>query len=414
MANKKLKIPKTWEESKLAKTSLKISDGLHSTPKYTDNTKYFFINGNNIVNGSIVFNDKTKSVCFDEYQKHKRYLNDRTLLLSINGTIGNTAYYKQEKVVLGKSVAYIICSNKVNKKFIFFLLNTSKTKNYFNSELTGTTIRNLSLASIKNTQYLVPPLPEQNDIVKVLETWDGYLEKLEKKIEIKKSIKKSLMQQLLTGKKRLKGFDRKWTEVELKEIGEIRTSSVNKKIITGEKLIKLLNYMDVYKRNVILSTDKFQEVSAKNGQIESSNLKKGDMLFTPSSETPDDIGHSAVVAEDLKDTLFSYHLVRLRPKNNLLNYSFSAYVFKGKIFLKNLQRKSQGATRFTLSKDAFLKSKIIIPKSLEEQVAIAEVLSTADEEIDILEKQREIIEAQKKYLLNNLITGKIRLPEFRN
>ena len=75
-------------------------------------------------------------------------------------------------------------------------------------------------------------------------------------------------------------------------------------------------------------------------------------------------------------------------------------------------KKSQGATRYTLSKDAISKSKIYIPTDLKEQGAIAKILITVDQEIESLEKKKKIIEEQKRFLLNNLVAGKIRIPKF--
>ncbi len=118
------------------------------------------------------------------------------------------------------------------------------------------------------------------------------------------------MQQFLTGKKRIPGFNKSWKKYKLNEFGEIKTSSVNKKSNATEKRALLVNYMDVYKRDMVTQGDSFQSVTAKKSQFISSNLIAGDILFTPSSETQNDIGHSAVVMEDLDGVLFSYHLLR--------------------------------------------------------------------------------------------------------
>src|SRR5665648_345709 len=100
-------IPEDWEVFTLEKLSSRIGDGIHSTPKYSDNSDYFFVNGNNLKEGKIVISADTKMVSEDEYNIQKRGLDNSTLLLSINGTIGNIAYYNNENIVLGKSAAYI-------------------------------------------------------------------------------------------------------------------------------------------------------------------------------------------------------------------------------------------------------------------------------------------------------------------
>ena len=107
-----------WKEVKLQDVTSILGDGLHGTPEYTDNGEYYFINGNNLNEGNIVINNDTKQVSYTEYLKYKKELNDRTLLVSINGTLGNVAYYKGEKVVLGKSACYFNLINGIDKRFV--------------------------------------------------------------------------------------------------------------------------------------------------------------------------------------------------------------------------------------------------------------------------------------------------------
>ena len=100
-----------WKKLSLIEISKKIGDGMHATPKYVEGSNYYFINGNNLDNKNIVINQKTKCVPLEEYEKHKINLKN-TILISINGTIGNLAYYNGENVILGKSAAYIILNDK--------------------------------------------------------------------------------------------------------------------------------------------------------------------------------------------------------------------------------------------------------------------------------------------------------------
>lgn len=184
------RIPVGWGVVKLETLATKISDGIHMTPKYVNNSQYNFINGNNLSNGEITFNENTKCVSREEYLKYKKELNDNTVLLSINGTIGNVAYYNNEEIVLGKSAAYIICTDKLNKFYLGSLLKSFLIKRYFDLELTGTTIRNLSIKSIKNIKVPFPPLKEQTQIAEILSTTDEKLEILRDKKESFQKLKK--------------------------------------------------------------------------------------------------------------------------------------------------------------------------------------------------------------------------------
>ena len=130
-------------------------------------------------------------------------MNDHTILISLNGTIGNLAFYKNEKVVLGKSTGYISLISSVNKEYIYYLLNSSRIQKYFIKELTGTTIKNLSLNTLRDAKIEIPKLKEQEKIASILSSVDKKIEEYENKKEKLEELKKGLMQQLLTGKIRV-------------------------------------------------------------------------------------------------------------------------------------------------------------------------------------------------------------------
>ena len=95
-----------WEQRRLGDGAKNIGDGIHGTPKYNDSSDIAFINGNNLINGNICITEQTKFVNDSERTVHDKNLNRNMILLSINGTIGNIAWYNGEKIMLGKSVAY--------------------------------------------------------------------------------------------------------------------------------------------------------------------------------------------------------------------------------------------------------------------------------------------------------------------
>ena len=157
-----------WFECSLGDIVERIGDGIHSTPKYVDSSSYYFINGNNLQNGSITITEATKCVEEDEYKKHLLILDDSTVLLSINGTIGNVAIYKGEKVILGKSTAYIKCGDRLDKNFLIHFLNSKATERYIKIESTGSTINNLSLKSLREMPMKIPKIDEQKSIASLI------------------------------------------------------------------------------------------------------------------------------------------------------------------------------------------------------------------------------------------------------
>src|SRR5690625_483420 len=319
----------------------------------------------------------------------------------------------EKKIIAGTHTFALRPKINYAPKFAGYIFSSFQTHKQIKRIATGISVYGISKGNISKIKLPIPPLPEQKAIADCLSTWDRGIEKLTALIDAKKEQKKGLMQRLLTGSLRLRSatgepFDGEWKEVRLGEIGEFKTSSVDKKIKKDEIEVWLLNYMDVYKNTHITSSIKFQKTSAKPTQLKSSNLKIGDILFTPSSETPDDIGHSAVVIEKLENVVYSYHLVRFRPKMSILELGFSGYVFNIDEILNEFSRKATGSTRYTLSIKDFNEVKTKLPP-LEEQTAIAQVLTTADREIELLEKKLEAMKEQKKGLMQVLLTGKKRL-----
>lgn len=205
---KHVTIPEGWDEDdqlkKLNSLTEDIGDGIHSTPEYVPESDYYFINGNNLSNGSIVFTDKTKMVSKQEYEKYYIKFDENTVFLSLNGTIGNLSFFNNEKVILGKSVCYIKCNKELDAKFLFYFLESELAKKFYESEQTQTSIPNLSLTSVRKMPIPTPSLPEQKEISSILEMLDTKKE-LELKTKSKlENLKKGLIVQLLTGQLRVK------------------------------------------------------------------------------------------------------------------------------------------------------------------------------------------------------------------
>lgn len=209
-----------WKEVVLTDIATKIGDGLHGTPKYDTNGEYYFINGNNLVNGKVLIKEDTKKVNETEYLKNAKPINERTLLLGINGTIGNVAYYKNGKCMLGKSACYINLNDEVDLDFIYYTLISKDFQNYIEGIATGTTIPNVPLKGLREYTFNIPTLPEQKSIASILSSLDD-------KIDL-------LHRQNATLEKMAETLFRQWFVEEAKEEWEIRPLSDFGQIICGK------------------------------------------------------------------------------------------------------------------------------------------------------------------------------------
>jgi len=219
-------IPQHWRASRLSQLSTRIGDGLHGTPQYVDQSPYYFINGNNLVHGEIRLKSSTRCVSEDEFRKYMIALDDTSLLMSINGTIGSVACYRGESIILGKSAAYINCGKDLARPFLFSFLRSPAVINFLRKEVTGTTIFNLSLASIRSLPIVLPPLDEQCKIASAIEDMTApvgsAISRLEREIELLREYRTRLVADVVTGKLDVRSVrceGRSWKE-EIEEIEE--------------------------------------------------------------------------------------------------------------------------------------------------------------------------------------------------
>ena len=271
-------------------------------------------------------------------------------------------------------------------------------------------VPSLNSSTIEKISIGVPNYNEQRIIAEVLNSSDYYIQTLDNLITKKRDIKQGTMQELLTGKTRLPGFTGKWDVKSLGQVGEISGSGVDKKIIEGETPVRLVNYLDVYNRSFIYSDELDYYVTAPPSKAIKCSVRKGDVFFTPTSEVRDDIAVSAVAMEDIPDGAHSYHIVRLRIRDDW-DLNFKAYAFQTKSFLDQAAVLADGSgTRYVISLPNFRKLKVLVPSKLEQQ-AIGQILSGMDAEISALEKRLEKAKAIKQGMMQQLLTGKIRLVE---
>lgn len=396
----KLRFPEfsgEWGETKLGSISDKISDGIHSTPKYKDGTDYFFVNGNNLVNKRILVNENnTKTVSKEEFEKYKKNLGKQTILISINGTIGNLAYYANENVILGKSAAYINLKSDEVKEFIYNYIQTHKINSFFNGELTGTTIKNLSLATLKNTPLFLPNLEEQQKIASFLSKVDSKIDQLEKKQELWETYKKGIMQQVFSQKLRFKDENGDeypdWGEKRLEEVAEVcggGTPSTGKNEYWNGSInwftpseVGKEKYMDT-------SLRKISESGLKNS---SAKLLPPGTILVSSRAT---IGEMSILTtKGTTNQGFQSLIIKEKYHNEFIYYL-------GDILKKEMTRRASGSTFLEISKNEVKKIRIKVP-FLAEQIGIAKFLSAIDIKIKGIENELEIMRKFKNGLLQQM------------
>lgn len=190
-----------------------------------------------------------------------------------------------------------------------------------------------------------------------------------------------------------------WRTISLGKLGRFSASGIDKKTVAGETTVQMVNYTDVYSNRLktLDSSIEYMLTTCPNWKAMEHSLREGDMLFTPSSETADEIGYSAVVTERLLNTVYSYHLIRFRPYADAgLTIGFCKYLGNNQAVLTQFTEACKGTTRQILTREDF-KSVIVTLPPVEEQARITDFLDRETAKIDaLIEKKLRLIELLKE------------------
>lgn len=381
-------IPEDWLVSPLEDFTSYISYGF-TNPMPTSHSGVCMVTAKDINLGHINF----ETARYTTTEAYKTLLTDKSrpkkndLLLTKDGTLGRLALVGKETICINQSVAILRPNNKVVPRFLKVLLEAPIYQERMLQDAGGSTIKHIYITIVNRMPVAIPPtIAEQQAIAEALSDTDALIESLDQLIAKKRQIKQGAIQELLTGKRRLPGFSGGWDVKTLDQIGEVSGAGVDKKIRSGEVPVRLVNYMDTYRNDFISSNNLNHWVTAPLHQARRCLVQKGDIFFTPSSETRDDIANSAVSLEDIPDAAYSYHLVRLRL-NEAWDLRFRAYAFKTRDFLSQAETLCDGSgTRYVISLSKFRSIAVKVPQP-KEQTAIAEVLFAMDEELVALESR---------------------------
>jgi type I restriction enzyme S subunit len=298
--------------------------------------------------------------------------------------------------LLVQRVARIRGKSGTETGYIAQVLKSHRFAQHVKGTQTESAVPHISTQQIKEFSFWLPRLIEQQKIADILGTWDEALEKLDALIAAKGRRKQALMQQLLTGKSRLRGFGKRWDHAKLGDLFKERTES---------------NRLDL----TLLS------ITADRGVVRRDSLEKRDTSSEDKSKylriSPGDIGYNTmrmwqgVSALSTLEGIVSPAYTICMPTNRMVG-QFAAHFFKFPHTISLFHRYSQGMVDDTLNLKfpSFAAIEVTVPRDIAEQRAIATILDTADAELRLLRQQRTALDQQKRGLMQKLLTGQIRVP----
>jgi type I restriction enzyme S subunit len=320
-----------------------------------------------------------------------------------NEEIGKSAAYLLSQDCYAGGDLIIFTPKNADSLFLSYSLNIGEGRKKLTELGQGQSVVHIYKSEIEKLKLHLPPVSEQKRIVSVIETWDKSIEKLVSKINVKKQLKISLMQGLLTGKVRLPGFTEKWKIVNLGDILKER----NERDVESEKL---LLYSLTIENGVCPKGERYdRSFLVKSDSKVYKKTYKNDIVYNPANLRYGAIAHNKNENPVLLSPIYQVLFVKNEKETNI---DFIGQLLTWERQIRKMSAYAEGTLieRMEVKIDSFKTIQIDIPDK-KEQDAIANILNTASKEIVLLEEKLSFIQEQKRYLLNNLITGTIRTPE---
>ena len=394
-------LPEGWESKKLGNISSLVTSGSRDWAQFYSDTGSKFIRMTNLRRDSIYLKmDDLKfvDVNSDSTDGKRTSLQAGDILISITAELGKIGWIHSglgEAFINQHTALVRVKLKEAESKFIAYLLCSGTYHRRINSLNDAGAKAGLNLATIRTLDITLPPLPEQKKIAQILSTWDNAISATERLLENSQQRKKALMQQLLTGKKRLPGFEGEWEEVMIGELlRESRLPTVNNdpsKRLTVKLNLKGIEPRDVRGTEAVDATTYF---ARKAGQFiyGKQNIHKGSFGIIP-------------------DHLDGYETSQDLPAFDFTGKCDSVFFFYyicQEQFYPSLENLMSGTGSKRLNPKSLFKVRVRVP-NLDTQKKIASILTTADQEIDALQKRLDHLKLEKKALMQQLLTGKRRV-----
>lgn len=404
-------IPNEWEVAKLGERATfrtgPFGSALHKSDYTSDGVPV--INPMHIINGRL---QPTRTMTVTDHAASMLVdfrLRRGDVIIGRRGDMGRCALVDESYAgwLCGTGSLIVRPAATVDPGFLQRLLSSPSVVAAIEDGSVGSTMVNLNQIALDGLRLQLPPLHEQHAISATLRDVDALLAALEKLIAKKRDLKLAAMQQLLTGKTRLAGLPGAWDAPTLGDLFTFKNGLNKAKRFFGFGT-PIVNYMDVYANRGITSGDVKGRVSVDRDELKAFGVRRGDVFFTRTSETADEVGISSVMLDEPRDTVFSGFVLRARPRYDTLDDQFKKYCFSTASVRRQITSQSTETTR-ALTNGRLLAAVSVARPPRPEQEAIAAVLSDMDAEIAALEARLAKTHALKRGMMQELLTGSVRL-----
>ena len=401
------RVPEGWREVKLGDVLQVLKDGTHFSPQEFLDEGRKYITSKNIRFGYMDLSDiqYVSEEVHAKIYKGSPVKKGDVLLTKDGANTGNVAINNlEEEFSLLSSVAILRGrGDSLQNEYLFQHLMSPKTQNFIQGDMAGQAITRLTLQKIGRFPLLLPPLPEQRKIASILSTWDDSLATLTNLLAAKRQQKRGLAEALLTGKKRLPGFEGEW---EAKRLGEVFTRITRKNTEGNEHALTISGTL-----GLIDQREFFNKRVAAADLSGYYLIRRGEFAYNKSYSAG--YAYGAIKRLNRYDAgVVSTLYICFALTQADANSDFYEQFFEAGLLNEGISGIAQEGARnhglLNVSAKDFFELPIVVPAPAE-QKAIASILSTLDGEIASLEALKAKVQEQKRGLMDELLTGRVRV-----
>jgi type I restriction enzyme S subunit len=425
------KLPEGWRIKRLGEVAI-VRSGF-SERRRDERSRVIHLRPDNINNETdkIIFND---IVYIPESSKIEKYLLEHLDIVLVNtngsinhiGKVGIIDFSLDKKITFSNHLTAIrIVSKDINPYYVYYFLSLLHLKGYYKKLVKNQAGKwNLNLSTIRDLLIPIPPLEEQKRIVDILSMIDSGIESVDRAIAKLDRMKKALLNELLTGRIRVREESDKLmfyreTEFQDTEIGEIPKDwklvklsnivediyyGITAKAVEHKTGLKILRTTDIKDYNVDWDSLPFCEITEKRGNIQRFLLKKGDIIIARAGTT----GVCVLVEKDFEDVIFGSYLIKIRLNKNVYP-RFIYYFCQSHSYWNQITSGQAGSTIKNINIPLLKSLNVPLPSSVKEQTAVTEILSTVDKAIELYRREKERLLRLKRGLMSVLLTGRVRV-----
>jgi type I restriction enzyme, S subunit len=422
-------IPEEWDLTKLGDVFTLKSGFAFSSDFFSDTGPIVLTPGNFQLQGGLYFEERNTKRYSGPYDSSMTFNRGDLLIVMTDLTpecnlLGKPAFVTTEDIILhNQRIGKIVFKGKsADANYLFYMLLSRDYLDRIKGTATGSTVRHTSNKSIYDVPIRLPPLPEQRAIARALSDVDALIGALDQLIAKKRDLKQAAMQQLLTGKTRLPGFEKKkgsrqteagvipedWRVYTLGETCAFENGDRGKNYPSPASFarsgVPFLNAGHIAEGHINRSELNYITRESYD-RLGSGKFRPGDILFCLRGS----LGKFGIVPSDLGEGAIASSLVIVRSKSAGVSREFLGCYFKSDLCAQMIDKWSGGAAQPNLGAQDLARFVIPLPPACSEQCAIAEVLSDMDAELAALERRRDKTRALKQGMMQELLTGKTRL-----